>query len=518
MNQAIYLINGILIANLARTITKGSKLNRIVKNQLLTLSASLTVWLTATYTRTYIAAPLHQPSMKYIGDISALIGIYALFKLSSRFPNKIQTKEVENKIAAMTFHTTTIIKSTELVINKFQPIDATSLTQTIYNITFILISFLGVKRLTKKTKANKEKTHKATTGLIIFITTAITFRIIAPNQDFDTTTALLITLAIFLFSTFLSIQKEKLGLVNETYKHKLKNSTALLILYSTTLICSTTINHSNKLVNTLVITTMGYLATIYFLKKFPTPQDLKEKKLKRIININNKKLNKQFRKIKKTLRQQEEFICATAHEFKTPITSAIINLEGIKKERTTKEIELLEESLNQIALMANNFFKAKKRSIQETSKKLEPTTVKNLVNKISKNIQNSSIITKLENKTLHTKHKIKLKCNISSLLQVIQNLISNAIKANATQIEILIAKRKTNLTIKVTNNGTRIPQTERKKIFLPFHSNDRKTGMGMGLYICKEIIKKHKGNIKLHTDSNTSFIITLPLLPQKFHP
>jgi len=93
--------------------------------------------------------------------------------------------------------------------------------------------------------------------------------------------------------------------------------------------------------------------------------------------------------------------------------------------------------------------------------------------------------------------------DINLVEQVLINLVVNAIEAvkdiEAPQI-VLSAEAITNnkIIIKVSDNGTGMPPELLDKIFIPFFST-RKTGSGIGLSLCKQIMLLHKGTIQVQS-------------------
>ena len=86
------------------------------------------------------------------------------------------------------------------------------------------------------------------------------------------------------------------------------------------------------------------------------------------------------------------------------------------------------------------------------------------------------------------------------LMQVMLNLMSNAkdaikdLKNPKTEIIVDYDSRYVYLTVK--DNGAGISKANQKKVFMAFYST-KETGIGIGLTICKTIVKKHKGTIKV---------------------
>jgi two-component system, chemotaxis family, CheB/CheR fusion protein len=106
------------------------------------------------------------------------------------------------------------------------------------------------------------------------------------------------------------------------------------------------------------------------------------------------------------------------------------------------------------------------------------------------------------------------------IAQVIQNLLINAIKysSHADIITVHFRKMENCLQVTVEDHGIGIQPADQEKIFDRFYRVERKKemplmGYGIGLYLSKEIIKQHEGNIWLKSEVNkgSKFYFTLPL-------
>ncbi|HLE12545.1 MAG: hypothetical protein A2504_03685 [Bdellovibrionales bacterium RIFOXYD12_FULL_39_22] len=111
-----------------------------------------------------------------------------------------------------------------------------------------------------------------------------------------------------------------------------------------------------------------------------------------------------------------------------------------------------------------------------------------------------------------------VKGNSSGLVQVFQNLLSNAIKFSPADPIIRIEYKllKNIHQISVCDNGIGIPAESAEKVFQIFerlHSEEEYPGTGMGLTICRKIIKHHGGNIWVSNTSTkgTTIVFELPV-------
>ena len=103
------------------------------------------------------------------------------------------------------------------------------------------------------------------------------------------------------------------------------------------------------------------------------------------------------------------------------------------------------------------------------------------------------------------------------ILQVLSNLIGNALKftPNGGTIALSARKQETHVEISVTDNGPGIPEQDTGQIFERFSQlkiNDRR-GLGLGLYIAKWIVEAHQGRIWVTSElgRGSTFTFTLPL-------
>jgi signal transduction histidine kinase len=106
------------------------------------------------------------------------------------------------------------------------------------------------------------------------------------------------------------------------------------------------------------------------------------------------------------------------------------------------------------------------------------------------------------------------------LIQVLQNLISNAIKYNLPNgwIRIDASRQNTIVSITISNCSQEIPISDRRRIFDRFHRGDpartrQVEGIGLGLSLAREIARAHGGDLTLDPtlSGQTGFILTLPV-------
>ena len=114
--------------------------------------------------------------------------------------------------------------------------------------------------------------------------------------------------------------------------------------------------------------------------------------------------------------------------------------------------------------------------------------------------------------------KTTINGDVNSLVQVINNMISNAIQAyngkEGENIDLILEKQNNNLIISVKDYGSGLPEKVKNKLFKKMITTKGKNGTGLGLYMSYSTIKAHfNGDITFESEANkgTTFNITLPL-------
>ena len=227
---------------------------------------------------------------------------------------------------------------------------------------------------------------------------------------------------------------------------------------------------------------------------------------------------------KKTLEQKDEFISIASHELKTPVTSLkgftqILKLK-FEKEENPQAVDLLSRMDKQVDKLT--------KLIVEL---LDATKIENGQLKFSKeDFDFNALVLETAEEMQRTtqKHTIKVELAPTKIIcgdkdrigQVIINLVSNAIKYSPNANEILITSSIENNSIKlcVRDFGIGIPEEKQANVFDRFFrvSGDKQDtfpGLGLGLFISSEIIKRHEGNLTVKSipGEGATFCFTLPL-------
>ncbi len=137
------------------------------------------------------------------------------------------------------------------------------------------------------------------------------------------------------------------------------------------------------------------------------------------------------------------------------------------------------------------------------------TTVDSIMPSIKEKIKSGNI-----NLSVDIPEDLTIAANADELSQVWLNLIQNALHAINYRgiISVRGSLENNKIRVEVQDNGSGIPADIQDKIFNPFFSTKTKgEGTGLGLSVCREIVRKHRGDISFTSEpGNTVFTVTLP--------
>ncbi|MFW5702044.1 MAG: ATP-binding protein, partial [Bacteroidota bacterium] len=217
------------------------------------------------------------------------------------------------------------------------------------------------------------------------------------------------------------------------------------------------------------------------------------------------------------------FISMISHEYRTPLTGILTATyiieqmyEGDDRERFGKYLINIRKSINSMTKLLDEVLTIGRSEAGRLEARYVDTNVRELLEDI---IHDHKILDDF-------RHQILLDWDASGeffetdpelLRQVVNNLISNAVKYSPeeTQISIGCEDLPSTLIIRVSDSGRGIDPADVPHIFEPFHRGkniEMKSGTGLGLAIVRRCINALKGSINVDSklDKGTEFIVRLP--------
>jgi signal transduction histidine kinase len=225
---------------------------------------------------------------------------------------------------------------------------------------------------------------------------------------------------------------------------------------------------------------------------------------------------------RKILQQKDDFISVASHELKTPIASLKGALQLLDRKLPDISPQLLanlvgqaNKSLNKLTDLVNSLLNSNRISQGRFPIHKTDFRIVDLVNECCQHISAAG------NHTITLKGEVNLVITADEQLidQVIVNFVNNAVKYAASSKEIIVDIEHVANTAKVsvTDFGPGIAPDKLPHIFERYFRADygsvQFSGLGLGLYICAEIIAKHGGNIGVESEleKGSTFWFTLPL-------
>ncbi|QJD96157.1 PAS domain S-box protein [Mucilaginibacter robiniae] len=225
--------------------------------------------------------------------------------------------------------------------------------------------------------------------------------------------------------------------------------------------------------------------------------------------------------IKQLQQQKDDFISIASHELKTPITSLKASLQLIDKMKDNPSKEMLpklilqsRKSIQRVSTLVEDLLNVNRLQHGEIHLNKTPFILSQLLNSICNPI------------SIMGKQKIYITGNLELMIcadehridQVVTNLVNNAVKyAPESAITLNIQEEGSMVRLSVTDEGPGIPENKIPHLFDRYFRVDdagyQASGLGLGLYISSEIIKRHDGEIGVQSElgKGSTFWFTVPI-------
>ena len=210
--------------------------------------------------------------------------------------------------------------------------------------------------------------------------------------------------------------------------------------------------------------------------------------------------------VKKSFEKQKIFVADASHELKTPLSVMIASCDAYFNDKDEKWVKNMKNESERMTKLVTELL-----DLAKTEEEQDIIMEKNNLS----DIVESSILTF---ESLFYDNKIKLKyditpdikllCNESLIIELMSILIDNAIKHCNEKGKVVVNLYKNNkqIILEIKNTGLPIKKEDEEKIFERFYKvdisrNRNSNNYGLGLAIAKNIVEKHNGEIKAHSNN-----------------
>lgn len=258
--------------------------------------------------------------------------------------------------------------------------------------------------------------------------------------------------------------------------------------------------------------------------------------LQRRVDAATAELRGQYERLQELDRLKTQFMSVASHELKTPITAMSgflqVLLRRIRRRVDTgppdaatwsedqkaieDQLEIVQRQTAKLARLVDELLDVSRIQSGRVDFAFTEMDLTHLVREVAERMQTTTAIHVID---VGGKRAVPVVADRDHLEQVLNNLIANAVKysPDGGKITVRVEEDGEMAALAVTDQGIGIPQEELGSVFgLFYRSPDRRArdvgGMGLGLYISKEIIDRHGGRIWAESvlGEGTTFQVRLP--------
>jgi PAS domain S-box-containing protein len=219
------------------------------------------------------------------------------------------------------------------------------------------------------------------------------------------------------------------------------------------------------------------------------------------------------------VRLRDEFLSLASHELKTPLTVLQLQLEGLLERvdandrSTLTKLQRSTRATQRLAELVDALLDVSRIATGRFSLKLEPADIADIVEGAADRLHDTAAASGCA-LSVSTTHAIG-RWDRSRLDQVVSNLISNAIRyAAGTPIDVAVSCDDSDVLIEVRDRGPGLPESQIARIFERFErgaSMRHFGGLGLGLYLVRQITEAHGGSVTANNTADGGACITLRL-------
>jgi PAS domain S-box-containing protein len=220
--------------------------------------------------------------------------------------------------------------------------------------------------------------------------------------------------------------------------------------------------------------------------------------------------------------RKDDFLGIISHELKTPITSLKANLQLLDKLKADlhkpivpKLIDASARSMEKINVLVDDLLNMNSFNEGQLQLNKKRFTISEMLDICCSHVR----VAGKHDLLVQGDKLLQVYADEHRIDQVIVNLVNNAVKyaPDSKEIYMTVSTEGDFAKIAVKDNGPGIPADQLPRLFDRYwradHGSSTYTGMGLGLYICAEIIKKHGGKIGAESElgKGSTFWFTIPL-------
>ncbi len=226
-------------------------------------------------------------------------------------------------------------------------------------------------------------------------------------------------------------------------------------------------------------------------------------------------------------RAKDNFLASMSHELRTPLNAVIgftgtllMKLPGPLTEAQERQLQIIQTSASHLLSLINDILDLAKIESGKTSIDFESVVLQPIVEEVVTSLRVFAQSKGLALSSVPPKDAIELRSDRRAILQIVTNLVENALKyteKGSVRIEIERSGERA-AEIRVVDTGIGIDSADLHLLFVPFQQLDssstrRTEGVGLGLHLCQRLASLLRGTIGVRSKpgEGSTFTLTLPL-------
>jgi heavy metal sensor kinase len=230
--------------------------------------------------------------------------------------------------------------------------------------------------------------------------------------------------------------------------------------------------------------------------------------------------NQTFERLEKSFKRQKQFVADASHELRTPLSVILSQSEVmLRKERSVEEyknaLTAIKEASGMMSEIVEKLLTLARLRTDEIELKVEPINLNEVIRQAIK-VVTPFAAQKGTRINWPVYERPVIPGDRSALLELVVNVLDNAIKYNIPdgKIDIAIKKEHSFIIIKIADTGIGISSKDVDKVFDRFYRADTSRsknagGIGLGLSICEEIVRLHGGRIAIESAIGTGTTVSI---------
>jgi PAS domain S-box-containing protein len=239
-----------------------------------------------------------------------------------------------------------------------------------------------------------------------------------------------------------------------------------------------------------------------------------------VTDLSERKRNEQA---EAALRMRDEFLAIASHELRTPLSTLILRLELLEHHaakgdsaQVQTSVRRAQDQTERIGRLVDRLLDVSQLASGKLKLDLAPCDLGDVVKEVAERLSEHASNAGSELRLILS-NGIRARSDKFRLEEAISNVISNAIKYGAGHpVDVQLTTRDDKAVVVVQDRGIGIPAEDLSRIFGRFERtaiSRNYGGLGLGLYIARQIIEQHGGSIRAESRSHggARFVIELPL-------